>query len=411
MIEEAIVHVGMHKTGSSSIQDTFSKIEMEEVEYLSLGSANHSGFLATVLSENPQNYHNHIRNGRSLAQVQALKEAYTKRLHEELESVDKPRILISAEYLSRPDGGSGELEYLHSILSQYCRRIRVIGYVRPPIGYMQSAFQQTLKGGANLSFNLNSVYPNYYKRFAKMDVVFGKENVELVAFGKDALHKGDAVQDFALRIGAAVQPKQIIRANESLSLEATALLYTFRRFGSKPIGYEGFSRDNNLLIEILAGIGNQKLVFGEAVVMPVLENYRKDLDWMSERLGRSIIDQLGESPHTISSEENLINVAYNNRMSIWHLLDKNESPTHNAIGIARLVNWLHILNTHDIANYKEPHNTLFSKTQLEEIVSVKGDGQVLLSLLADALKKKAQNQAAKSVRKAAKKASFLLRES
>lgn len=405
MIEEAIVHVGMHKTGSSSIQETLSQIPMHNVEYLSLGSANHSSFLATVLADNPEYYHSHARNSRSVEQVQALKESYTQRLHNALKTTNKSKILLSAEYLSRPNGGDDELAYLKQILLHYCKRIRVIGYVRPPVGYMQSAFQQRLKGGASLVFNLRNVYPNYYKRFAKVDAVFGEENVELVVFTKDSLYNGDVVQDFAQRIGADLTFNQTTRTNESLSQEATALMYALRRFIGEPTGYEGFSRDNNLLIATLTELGDQKLAFAESAVFPVLESNRKDLEWMSRRLGRSFIDSPSSSPHAIGSEEDLLNIAYQNRLAIWQLLQQTEPLTRDTLGIARLVDQLQILHALDMPPLHSPELTLFSPEQLQAIASSVNGPTEVLSTLAEALAKNGSSQlAVRAVNSAAQRA-------
>lgn len=412
MIEEAIVHVGMHKTGSSSIQETLSQLPMQNVEYLSLGSANHSGFFATVLADNPERYHGHARNSRSTAQVQALKESYTQRLNNVLKTTEKPRILISAEYLSRPDEEGKELEYLKDILLNYCKNIRVIGYVRPPVGYLQSAFQQRLKGGKSLTFNLHSGYPDYYKRFSRMDSIFGKENVELVAFGKDSLQNGDVVQDFSHRIGIELQPEQIVRTNESLSLEATALLYTFRRFDGKAAAYKGFNKDNSLLIELLTALGSQKLAFSESAVMPVLESNRKDIDWMSERLGVSILDRPSNSPQAIGCEDDLFKVADANRMAIWQLLQQAEPLTHDPRSIARLIDQLQILHARDMPPIQTPELGLFRPVQLQTIASSGSDPTKVLTTLAEALAKNGGDHlAARAVRMAAQRVVRLVNSS
>lgn len=411
MIEEAIVHVGMHKTGSSSIQDTFSKISMEEIQYLSLGSYNHSGFLATLLSDNPENYHSHARNARTTIQVQALKESYTQQLHDALKKTKKSRILISAEYLSKPKGGKDELTYLKNLLLAYCKRIRVIGYVRPPVGYMQSSFQQRLKGGRTHTFDLHSGYPYYHKRFSIIDDVFGKDNVDLVAFRKDSLHNGDVVQDFANRIGVALSPEKIVRTNESLSLEATALLYTFRRFESTSSGYKGFNKDNKILIEALATLKGQKLSFTESAVGSVLKNNQKDIDWMSERLGISILDEPSASDQAISSEEDLFKVADANRMTVWKLLKQSTPLTRGSKGLSQLVDWLHALRARDIPTLQSPEHTLFTSAQLKALLATDGAPASVLNTLAEAFAKNGQHTAARSVRIASKRAANLLDKS
>ncbi|WP_339934433.1 hypothetical protein [Vreelandella glaciei] len=410
MIEEAIVHVGMPKTGSSSIQDTLSRLPMQEVEYLSLNSPNHSGFLMTVLSDKPHNYHSHVSNGLSYKEVQVLKKNYTQKLHYALKNVNKPQILISAEDLSRPDGSMSELTYFKQILLGYCKRVRVIGYVRPPIGYMQSAFQQRLKGGINSNLNLKSVYPNYYKRFSRIDTVFGRENVELVPFRSDSLYKGDAVLDFAHRIDVDLAPDQIVRTNESLSLEATSLLYVLR-YLNKSAPYKNFNRDNGQFIAMLNKFGSQKLVFSASAVASFLEANRQDLDWISGRLGSSILDEPVIASQTIESEHDLLNVAYANRLAIWQLLEQTVPLTQDSQGIAQLIDKLQILRAKDILPLKTPEYSLFNSSQLESMTSSYNEPVVMLNTLADALAISGQHVTSQCVREASKRAAHKIRHS
>jgi hypothetical protein len=402
MIEEAIVHVGMHKTGSSSIQDTFSKISMSEIQYLSLGSANHSDFLATLLSDNSEFYHNYALGAE---QAQALKASYTQQLHDELEATTKPKILISADYLSQPHEKENEFLYLKQLLLRYCKRIRVIGYVCPPVSYIQSSFYQRLKEERNSTFDLHSIYPEYYKRFSKIDDVFGKENVELVAFDKDLLHNSDVVEDFANRIGIPLSPEQIVRINESISLEATALLYTFRRFED-----ESGDKDKVALIELLVNLKGQKLLFSESAVASVLEENRNDIHWISERLGISILDEPSTSSQSIGDEKDLFKIADANRMTVWQLLKEAEPLTRDSKGLAQLVDWLHALRARDITTLKTSERTIFTPAQSKVMLTSGKKPAKVLDTLAKVLAENGQQSASQNVRNASKRADNLLKK-
>ncbi|AJY51407.1 MULTISPECIES: hypothetical protein [Halomonadaceae] len=408
MIDEIIIHMGMHKTGSSSIQDTFSKISMANVEYLSLGTANHSGFFSTVLLKEPENYHTHRRNGLNKKQVRELQQSYLEKLHKVLEGVRKSKALISAEDLSSSSNQYSEIEYLKKLLSPYCRRIRIIGYVRPPASYMQSAFQQRMKGGGQNVFDLEKVYPYYQLSFEKMDAIFGKENVELIAFNRDSLHNGDVVQDFARRIGVTIDARQIVRTNESLSLEATALLFAFRCFGGKPKGYKGYNRDNNLLIAKLNEVGNQKLLFSELALAPVFEANHQDIEWISQRLGSSILEEPSITHQAIDCEKSLLSSAYVSRLAIWHLLEQVAPLRKDITGLAQLIDQLRTLHAQDISPLELAENTLFTPEKLTNIKSSKSEPVTLLNLLADALEKNGHQSAARGVRGASQRAFHLI---
>ncbi|WP_339934431.1 hypothetical protein [Vreelandella glaciei] len=408
MIDGIIMHMEMHKTGFSSIQDTFSNILMPNVEHLSLGAANYSGFISTVLSKEPENYHAHRRNGLNKKQVLELQQSYLEKLHKVLAGVRKSNALISAEDLSTFSKQYSEVECLKKILSPYCRRIRIIGYVRPPASYMQSAFQQRMKGGGQNFFDLEKVYPYYQLSFEKMDAIFGKENVELIAFNRDSLHNGDVVQDFARRIGVTVEPRQIVRTNESLSLEATALLFAFRCFGDKPKGYKGYNRDNNLLIAKLNELGNQKLLFSELALAPVFEANRQDIEWISQRLGSSILEEPNITRQAIDCEQDLLSSAYVNRLAIWHLHEQVVPSRKDITGLAQLIDQLRTLHARDISPLELAENALFTPEKLTDIKSLKSEPVTLLNLLADALEQNGHQSAARGARGASQRAFHLV---
>lgn len=67
-----ILHIGMPKTGTSSIQETLSQEnEIEECEYLKIGpSSNHSTIIYSLVSKRPELHHVHIAAQRTKIQVE-----------------------------------------------------------------------------------------------------------------------------------------------------------------------------------------------------------------------------------------------------------------------------------------------------------------------------------------------------
>jgi hypothetical protein len=343
MIDEAIVHVGMHKTGSSSIQETFSRLSMDGVKYLRLGgSPNHSGFFGTLLSENPENFHPNHMNGRGVKESRERKFRFLETLHSELSQATENKVIISAELLSAPWVTADMLDDLRSILLTYCTEVSVVGYVRPPIGYMQSAFQQRLKEGNLSELSPKPLYPYYRNRFEKLDTVFGVSKVRLVPFRPADLIDGNVVTDFGKRIGIKVDEGMAVRTNESLSLEACATLFAFRKFVKHAV-YDGFTSDNNRHWQCLSRIGGKKLTLSSALVGPVLDAKRSDIDWMSARVGTSIEDAPQASESAVGSEEDLLSVAMENRDALWSLLDEHGQGPAGEAGAAELVDRLQLL--------------------------------------------------------------------
>ncbi len=72
MIDHCIIHIGTHKTGSSSIQDTlFRELSDPAFEYAKLGRSNHSTFIQHAFFTNPENHIN-LRN-RDLTDSEVMK--------------------------------------------------------------------------------------------------------------------------------------------------------------------------------------------------------------------------------------------------------------------------------------------------------------------------------------------------
>ncbi|GHE20545.1 hypothetical protein [Halomonas urumqiensis] len=397
MIEEIIIHIGMHKTGSTSIQETLSRINMADMEYLDLGHSNHSGFLATCLLKHPELYHNHFRNGLNREGALNLQSDYLTKLHSTLLHCSSRRAIVSAEYLSQPGVSIGELVKLNNFLSDYASRIKIYGYVRSPVGFMQSAFQQRLKGGGRVQLNAQQLYPCYRARFEKYDKVFGRDNVELIPFKVDSLAKSDVVHDFAQRIGVSLSGSEIFRANESLSLEAVSLLYAFCNFGVLASPYQGFTNDHHRLVRVLSTLGESKLAFSGSLVENVLDANHDDLSWISHRVGESILDCHRGDGFSVACEQDLFSVALDNASSILSLIRRCSFEQGLKNKTAILKDIIHILYSQPPYDCRYINREVFSDLQRTVIVNSSGDYVAILSALVLALRKCGEYSASRAV--------------
>ncbi|GGH37752.1 hypothetical protein GCM10010973_32480 [Cribrihabitans marinus] len=152
------------------------------------------------------------------------------------------------------------------------------------------------------------------------------------SFMPDQLLGRDVVKDFADLIGVApLADDQIIRTNESLSLEAVALLYVQRKLGRGFVaGFDGAHSANNAYISRLATIGHRKFCFSPQMLAPLLEAERDDIAWMEDRLGQPFSDVGAAHPEAISSLDELVDVALQQFDAVQELLgDKavTQGPT------------------------------------------------------------------------------------
>ena len=278
----------MHKTGSTSIQESFSEFDNDNISYFQLGNSNHSAIHSTIFLENPENYHGHKRSGRTKESVQTQRSLLIERVTEELNTKKQKSLITSGEDISIMDEPS--LITMRDFFRDHFSKILIIGYVRSPASFMASALQQRLVGGQ--SVKIKSLYPEYKEKFSKFDHVFGKENVVLKKFQKNFLDEGNVVIDFANLIGAKIDKSKIVFSNEGRGLEVASLLFAHRKLsGSEFSSSRGRSVKGDV-IHLLRSLNSESLKLHRDAVLPILEEKREDIDWMEDRLGVSLEENL-----------------------------------------------------------------------------------------------------------------------
>jgi len=307
------VHVGMHKTGSSSIQKSLDKsLQDNKFAYLHFKKSNHSGYIHRFFSNVPVITKEDVLRNKKV----------DSSLVSQLSNNNIDSFITSGEGIIRLD--ETELNSLKNYFLEHADAINIIAYVRSPKSYIESAFQQILKAEF-INFDLNKAYPNYRDRFEKFDTVFGCENVILWKFEPKSFPANDVVLDFCEKLEIPFDPAKVIRVNESLSTEAVALLYFYRKYGPKQDGLID-RKVNKRLIERIAKIGNSKFKFSPVLIEPLLNKNRFDIEWMENRLGASLREDMKEGKLDISSEEQLSKIAVDNVKYLKEIIDPEFFP-------------------------------------------------------------------------------------
>jgi hypothetical protein len=188
--------------------------------------------------------------------------------------------------------------------------VKIIAYVRSPGSYISSAFQELIKAGMS-TFNLNSGHPNYRRRFENFDQIFGKKNVQLIYFNPKKLKNNDIVSDFLTQTKLSDNIDTSVRINESLSLEATALLYVFNKYTAKRLNIVEKERIRSKLIEFVRHIGKKKFILKSNILKNIVENNKADIEWIEKRMEMQIMDTSLDNSNGIGSEEDMYNIAKN----------------------------------------------------------------------------------------------------
>lgn len=298
------MHFGMPKTGTTSIQFSLARhLSDERFRYLTLGSPNGSPAVAGAFKARPGRFHRHRKEGTPPAQLLQLRQEALESLGGHLAASAGRTAILSAEVVFTFD--EAELAGLCRVLGQH-GTVTAVGYIRRPKEFMESSFQQLVKGGRG-RFDVANLFPRYRERLQKFDAVLGRGNTRFWMFDPRSFPGGCVVQDFCTRIGADFRPEDVIRANESLSLPALALLYAYRKYGP---GYgvgQGVVRENRLLAKRVGALPGPRARLHSSLVAPVLAAKRREIEWIEERVGASVAEELAaHDDGAIRGEEDLL---------------------------------------------------------------------------------------------------------
>ena len=305
------VHFGMPKTGSTSIQWTLYRYFHKPREtwcHVGMGlKPSGNRFIDVVFrTQVPQGFQNIMKKYAISADQLLAERAEMERIFaRNLQEVGERTAVLTSE--SIPGLDFPKLKDLQRRIAEAGLEARAVGYIRAPKGYIESNFQEEVKGG-NGEFRYAALFPRYRNRFEPLERAFGRDNVEFWPFEPKTFVNGCVVQDFCSRIELKMPARRAVRSNDSLSLPALTLLYTYRKLIPKHISAK-FTVGTIELIKRLQSLEGAKLRFHSSLIEPLVEEHREQMAWMEDR-GVSLKEDLTASDATaVRSEEDLLTVA------------------------------------------------------------------------------------------------------
>ena len=247
---QTIIHIGAHKTGSSAIQHAFHGFDDGESFYANLGEANHSNILFAAFADNPHETHYLLSAGASRDEISALGEKGRNLLKENLARQDRKKVIFSGEDLSRL--GRGGAKRLIDIVRDYSDDILVVCYLRDPLSFAASGFQQSVKAGMTKLPGIFS--PQYKTRIMAFAAVVGRDRMVVRDFQATPRNEGGVVTDFANICHLKIPTKKIAHSNRSISAGELKLLYLFNRTTPLHTGDATLLRARHVLIQTLSAV-------------------------------------------------------------------------------------------------------------------------------------------------------------
>lgn len=307
-----ILHVGMPKTGSTSIQSTlFWHSPPEPFRFLTLDTIFGNQLLYIGFRETLSEQNEFFLGGLTKQKLESFREFALKYLSGSLVAAarDKKTPILSAEmiwFLTKV-----ELQSLKDFLNSRGFEVEVFGYIRPPIDYAESVFQQCIKVGSaaeikHLSSGINTI-PTTVEW---LDEVFDRRRVHLTVFNPKTFPEKCVVRHFLQTIDIPDDTIPIARENESISLDTIRFLhlwnstFTDRRFARMTVARRA------ILIDCLSEIEGPSLRFHPSVTQDIREEFQKRESQLTDRLGSplpmSLMDRTYRGPDENNAREEVI---------------------------------------------------------------------------------------------------------
>lgn len=273
------LHIGMHKTGSSAIQFSLDGYDDGENFYADIGEPNHSVPIYTAFSNRTEKYEHLLRRGLSPADIAALGAQAKTAIASAISRTDRHQVIFSGEDINRL--GYAGVKQLVEFLSCHCSEIVSVIYVREPLDYAVSTFQQSVKAG--LDSVPDSCPPSYRSRIQPFVEQLGMQNVRVRNYSTISKSSGGVVADFAQLCGLKLLPSSSTHTNKSISSTALKLLFLFNRTNPVSTGDATLMQARELLIQALAYLTSEAPPIPKRIFAS-LADY-SDVDWLERECG------------------------------------------------------------------------------------------------------------------------------
>ncbi len=291
-MKEVILHVGLHKTGTTSIQDTLYKRENYEVfkengiRFIEKLDPNNGFGIYSAFSKHPENFHVNLSKGLSMAEIDEYNSFVKQEIINELNKDD--RLLISGEDIIALD--YDELDNFRKFVEECTEheiKWNVIMYLRNPVQFLSSWYQQMVQLGVPVVYknNFDRDIERYYAIPERVVTIFGKHNVTVYEFEKSLDNRHGLTGKFFERLNIDIDKINYIRVNERLSQEATNIAIFMN--DKQPLIIDGKVSENRHRFDVvpLFKIKGSKFSLGKNQLYKNLESMHNDFIWIRDNLG------------------------------------------------------------------------------------------------------------------------------
>lgn len=279
-----ILHAGMPKTGSTSIQSTlFWSGHVDNFRYLSLDTDFGNRLLLGAFCSNLQE-----RDGYFSVMTRATKgtgivehcRRYLTRCLEQCQREGTTPILSGEAAWSLSEG---DYRTIRLFCEERGFRVRIVCYLRAPIDFFECSFSQSVKvGSPHLPDIINCNYSAFVKR---LDDVFDEAQVSIYVFDPQSFPDRCVVTHFCESIGLPVKGLKVLRRNETLNLNVVKLLHASNSLAPAGFWTIRFRLWRRGQLEALKTLAGPPLRFQRQFFQEFLVAAMQNSDWLEKRIG------------------------------------------------------------------------------------------------------------------------------
>lgn len=265
-----VLHIGCHKTGTSSIQATLAAhrdlLRSRGVLYPSALPANHSSFFKNAFHPSPESLSGNTQ-GMTRAALRKRAEQKMSAVMEEVAASGLETIVLSGEdaCFLPPRGIRNLKNFAEDMMAQ--GRCNVVVYVRHPIARALSGIQQNVKGNGltledSKAFHLQGGGRRSAAVIEDYAAMFGADALTVRSFEAALAESGDIVTDFCATSGIAAEGITPLRRNDSIAAEIVYFLSWLYEGPRRSVATPGQRRLSNRKTRVPLSDEDRKRLYG-----------------------------------------------------------------------------------------------------------------------------------------------------
>ncbi len=312
-----VLHIGMAKTGTSSIQNSLGRaseaLRERGVTCAPWKPFNHSFDFTVLFLQDPTKsffykQQSPITDEDWARELQQLRQRWI----DLFSAMKAGTCIISAENLTRLS--PAEIQSLQAFVAPYFDRVRAIAYVRDPLKSLKSQWEQDVKE-LQEPMTAQALLRRTKQRLGyaflrKWGECLGADNLVVRKFDPAVFHNGSLMEDFfhALGIdGLGETTVEKLESNQSLGANGTAFLLAFNsRYPQYLNGainpQRGLARRLHLFYEAMRAAGDHPLNLQVRFDAEEAQRFNRKIAGLNELLG----DGNGFAPVDASAEQTLL---------------------------------------------------------------------------------------------------------